>query len=810
MFFFGAATIPIVPPPIEIVQAPSSEPSTKDIYKDVFGSERTVQQVIVPIILYNETVGQGLVIISGNNQTNILVKANDWLEAVGDVLRSEVQQQLSTAIAADGTLSLRAIREAGIAINFDTSRLELQVDIPPALRKVEVSNIRDANAPASFKEALSPSNLSGYINVRGTQEIIWSEGREPLQLSFDGALNIKGWVGESSFRFTEAKTPTWDRGAFRLTHDDPQTAIRYQVGEINPPVRGYQNSNPLLGVTVFRNFGLQPYEVTRPINQFEFFLERPSQVEVFVNGQLVQTLQLDAGTQDIRNLPLNAGINDVQLLITDELGQVKQLDFATGVAGDLLAPGKGQFAYSLGFPKFEENYNVKQPTVILSHRVGINHDFTLGGYLQGNFDTQLVGVEGIWATTMGNFGWDVALSHHQQGLAGAAQLFYELITSGDKVPRRLRVGIEYQQQNFISVGETVAHEATQLDISADYSQVLSNEVRTSLRGRYQLTPDSATPAYSLELSLAKPIAEGLSVNINASTGQRSSGEIEQKLLVGVSASFPRQRQFVNASSQLNDQGIPTNRLAWFYSSPVNLDGINTAVIANQNEQGFKLESQTRYRGYRGNFSFDHQLDFPREESLTQSSRLQWGSAIVFADGVMGWARPIDNSFVMIARQGTAQGQLVQVNPSFAGDIARADHFGAGIFPVSAYTLTPVSVTAPNLAIGNDLGKTNYTVFPTYRSGTLIRVGSEGTVFVRGELLDESGDAIALQHGQIVSLSDPDWPPVELFTNRTGRFATGGLKPGRYEVYLFGKSDPIARFEIPSDIKGIYDLGTIGF
>jgi outer membrane usher protein len=47
---------------------------------------------------------------------------------------------------------------------------------------------------------------------------------------------------------------------------------------------------------------------------------------------------------------LRGGINGVQLVITDDLGRVQQLDFATGVSGDLLAPGVQQFAYSLGFP----------------------------------------------------------------------------------------------------------------------------------------------------------------------------------------------------------------------------------------------------------------------------------------------------------------------------------------------------------------------------------------------------------------------------------------------------------------------------
>ena len=60
----------------------------------------------------------------------------------------------------------------------------------------------------------------------------------------------------------------------------------------------------MLGVSAVRNFSLQPYRVTRPISRFEFFLERDSTVDVFINDRFTQTLQLSAGAQDIRDLPL--------------------------------------------------------------------------------------------------------------------------------------------------------------------------------------------------------------------------------------------------------------------------------------------------------------------------------------------------------------------------------------------------------------------------------------------------------------------------------------------------------------------------
>ncbi|HSM81088.1 MAG TPA: fimbria/pilus outer membrane usher protein [Nodosilinea sp.] len=770
----------------------------------------------MPILLNDQPAGQGLVLVPGGSQVDVQVATDDFLTALAPVLRPNIAAQLAAA-QTDGILPLEIIRATGIAVNFDSSRLELQVTIPAALRQTAVVDVGPNAAPAELAQALRPSPVSGYLNLRGSQAVVWTgngnTGRQPLQLNLDGALNLNGWVLESSLGFTEGTTG-WQRGPIRLVHDDTAAAIRYQLGDIATPVRGYQASLPTLGVTVARNFALQPYQITRPISRFEFFLERPSTVEVFINGQSVQTLRLDPGPQDVRNLPLRGGINGVQLVITDDLGRVQQLDFATGVSGDLLAPGVQQFAYSLGFPALgsgssPQGYNLNQPTLTLAHRAGVTDNLTLGGYLQGDLSTQMVGVEGTWATTVGTVGWDAALSLDQaHGLDGAARLYYDWFFQGatSAASRSLRLAAEYRGANFMTVADDLPSNGTGLDLSLTYSQPIFEHGRATLSGRYQVTRDQPSHAYSIALGLSQPIARHLSLNTSASYGVNAQGQAEPRLFVGLSAALPRQRQFVNTATTVDSNGL-ANRLNWSYSSPVPVGGLSTALTATTRDRTLSLLSQTRYQGYRADITLDHSLDIPRHSPspTTATTRLTWGTALVFADGVFGWSRPIDNSFALVTRQGSAQDHLVQVNPSSFGDIARADALGPAVVPLSPYNLTTLAVDAPDLPLGSDLGNSSYQLFPSYRSGTLIRVGSEATVLLRGVLVDSQGNPLALQHGRIVSLSDPAWPAVELITNRTGRFAAQGLKPGRYEVRLFGSDSPVTTFEIPPDTAGVYTL-----
>lgn len=797
---------------------PTSIEPENELFERVFGRSRniTAQQINVPFFVDDQLQGQLLVLTATADSPTARLQAAFLLKKLEGIVRSDILQELAASVDNAGHLSLSTLQQVGLVASFDERRLEVRVQVPPALRRTTVNTL--GSLPPEAANALHPSQVSGYLNFQGAAGTSWaetseSEGRQPLNLSIDGVLNVDDWVLEGSADFVEGAAGV--RGDLRLVRDDPGQAVRYTAGDQIVPTRGYQSSIPMLGFSAVRNFSLQPYETTRPISQFEFFLERPSTIDVFINDRFTQTLQLPAGPQDIRDLPLNAGINEVQLVVTDDLGRVQRLNFSGTVAADLLAPGVQQFAYGIGFPSSTQDgnrsYDWNQPTLTLANRWGLNEDLTLGGYLQANPDRQLVGLEGVWSTSIGNFSWDVALSHNQElGVDVAAQLVYELLQIGDNNPtqRSLRLALDYRGTNFSPLDNLADYNSHSLDFSASYTQRIFGSINASLNGRYQVGRNQEGNAYSLGLGLLRSFNNGISVSLNVSQQQTQNGEDEQRAFISLFWLFPRQRQSLLTTADIGSAGAST-QATWSFDSARTVDRLTGSVSLNTNPERSQLTGRANYMGYRANLGFSQELQFSADDNalIGNSNRLTFGTALVFADGHFGWSRPVNNSFALVVRQGNLQQRTVGVNPTGNGYTARADDLGSAVVSdLQPYYLSPLRIEVPNLPLGYDIGTQRYNLLPTYHSGTVVYVGTEATVFLRGTVLDDKGEPIALQSGEVVSLSDSDWRPITIFTNRAGRFALTGFKPGQFEL-RFGDRR-VVRFEIPAGQEGIYDVGTL--
>lgn len=789
------------------------------LFERVFGpSHNQSQSVNVPFFIDEQQEGTVFVSLATGGMTRF--QAAPLLQKTATILRTEIQMQLETAVDA-GSLSLETLRQIGLEVVFDERKLELHIQIPAALRQVITSDLMDTGVPPEAAKALPTSHVSGYINLRGSESLIWAAndsmelGRQPLQLSFNGAINVENWVLEGGADFVEDAQPMLTRGDFRLVRDDPDNLLRYVVGDLSIPVTGYyQNSIPMAGITVERNYALQPYRVVRPVGQYSFFLQRPSKVEVYINGNRIQTLQLPAGTQDVRNLPLSLGVNAVQLVITDDLGQVQQLDFSPAVAGNLLATGLEQFSYSLGFPLESSGgartYDWDLPTLSLSHRWGISNNLTLGGYLQADATQQLVGMEGAWASSVGNWGWDVAMSHaNEVGTDIAARVQYDYALTGDRNPtnRSFSIAAEYRGPNFTTFGDLAPSDYS-LALSAYYSQLILDGINMNLGGNYQVGRNQPS-TYSISLGLSQSLDNGLSTGFNLSYGRNQEGQEEERAYVSLSWLFPKHRQSAALTTEVSNTDAPITHLTWSISPERTLQSVGGSVDFVIDPHIYGLLGYVSYANYRFTLDLAQKFSVTRdgEEDFASSTQLNFGTALVFADGHFGWSRPITNSFAIVVPRGNLRSQTVGVNPSEQGYAALADHFGPAVIPdLQPYYVSAVNLTVPGLPLGYDIGPDRYTLLPSYRSGTVIQVGTDATVFLRGILVDTSGNPIALQAGEVVSISDPHWQTITLITNRIGRFALSGFKPGQYEIRLGSQS--VGQFEIPNGQEGVYDIGSL--
>jgi len=219
----------------------------------------------------------------------------------------------------------------------------------------------------------------------------------------------------------------------------------------------------------------------------------------------------------------------------------------------------------------------------------------------------------------------------------------------------------------------------------------------------------------------------------------------------------------------------------------------------------------RYNGYRGEASLSQDITTPGTAAGNVDDRtsIRFGTALVYADGQLALSRPVHDSFAIIAPHPTLKGQDIGVDPVQDSYAARVGRFGPAVLPdLNSYLVRNVAIDAPNLPVGYELGSDVYTVRPTYKSGTVIRVGSGATVILEGILATADGTPVSLQEGEIVSLTDPQMKPAALFTNKRGKFSVEGLKPGKHVLRLFADPHATLQLDIPKDKAGIYNIGTM--
>ncbi|HTI99466.1 MAG TPA: hypothetical protein VL527_11340, partial [Dongiaceae bacterium] len=393
----------------------------------IFAAANAAEQVVpLPVTLNRQAVGE----LNASVEDNQL-RALDIAPLLGrlrELLPPARFQLLSTNSAAPVTVAVLAA--AGVQSRFNFQNLTVDLVIPAELKRTEVVNLV-GTPDVTGVHAIAPAAFSAYMNVRGGVDYVESSqvggtGFGEPQLALENAFNFHGLVLENETAINPAPDKTWEKRDTRLIFDDPGRRIRYTAGDLNYSVTSLQGFLPMAGFSLARENSLQRYRVTSPLGQSSFFLKQDSKVEVILNGHTVQTLQLAAGPQQIRNFPLTGGANNVLLRITDPVGRVEYVNATLFYDPGLLRAGEAEFNYAVGFPSVTDpdsafyHYD-RQPAASAYHRWGLSDRLTLGFNAQSTADTQQGGAEASFSTLGGTFNLDLAFSRDRHIGNGTAQ-----------------------------------------------------------------------------------------------------------------------------------------------------------------------------------------------------------------------------------------------------------------------------------------------------------------------------------------------------------------------------------------------------
>ncbi|HEY0484277.1 MAG TPA: fimbria/pilus outer membrane usher protein [Kofleriaceae bacterium] len=767
---------------------------------------RSERAPVLLIVDGAEVDGDGPLLLElGRPDRPPVVPAGPVLAALAPRLAGEARAALAAAVR-DHRLSLDALRATGLTATFDPQRLELRIDVPPQLTRT-LSHDFGAGAPAAAATALGPSDASGYVNLHagGTTD-------RRLFLRTDAAANIDGWVlegrGDLAVNAPGADAPvTGHRGDVLLSRDVPHDAIRYMAGDFAIAPAGLQAGYPIAGIGAGRNFALRPYRVVRPIGTFEFVLERASRVTVLVNGAAVQTLSLAAGRHDVHDLPLGAGLNEIELLIRDDTGAERRIAFSLASPDELLAPGVTQFSLDAGFPLRSDvglrRYDVAHPVLSGRYRQGATSWLTLGASFDGDLAHQIGGAGATLATSLGNLSLDAAASRSAPGDGRAAGVRYDHSGASRGGVTAFTIAGHYYSPRFRTSGPEASVGHYRGDVAIAAAGKLPHALLARIDLRYELGRD-VRDAQSGSLGLSRSFG-GVGLDASVSVLHHVTVRDEARLLVTARVALPGGAGAVHTASRASTRGGISNELGLAGHTGAPAAAVAGTMTLSQDPTSIGAGGTLDYTGSRLTSSLAGSTMFNLTgRGATDTASLDAGSALVFAGGRFAWSRPITGSFAIVDRHEVLDGVRIGVNPMRGGYAAETNALGPAVIPnLEAYRVSRIVVDAPELPAGYSLGPASYAILPAYRSGTLIAVGEAGTVLVRGTLLHYSGDAVSFTVAELSSLDDPRRPPVSLMTNGAGRFSVAGLQPGRYALRISGDAAASGEIEIPRGTTGLY-------
>lgn len=737
------------------------------------------------------------------------------LDLLSNLLSPKVYTTLQANFSGKTNLSPTDFEASGVSFLYNPQTLEFNLIVASDRRvsKAVLISPLDRNRLGTVS---TPAKASAYLNVRGTADYIHAGGGEGFNepvLFLDGATRLGGVVAESEASWQPGtRGVDFQRLGSRLVVDDQKRLVRWSAGDLQPIARNFQSAPDIAGISLFRSYSvLQPQQIIRPRGDRSFKLDRPSTVEVQINGQTVRRLQLNPGTFDLRDFPFTQGANDIRLTVLDDSGRSEILRFNVFLEQSQLAKGLSEFGLYAGVlaplglrgPRYSDD-----AAITGFYRRGINDRVTLGINAQADKTVRMGGTEAVVGTSFGTIATSFSLSDIDRFGGGRAGVvtFQRLIQRRGGEADSLNVFVESRSRNFGALGTITPSNPFKYEVGGGYSRAFGENVFAGFDGRYSKGRDAQRNVHSYRTTAGWRISSTASLTADAryerdNRGSRFGGLLSLTVRLGryssVRTDYDSRDNRARASFQtLKGQGVGS---------------YNITADIERSDRGSGVNFNGNYFTNRAELGISHFGTFEPDFGGRTSERtsFRFGTSLAVADGAVSVGRPIFDSFAIVKPHKSLKGENIVVEPSQFGFTGNSGVLQAATHPsLSSYSDRTVTVDAPTAKAGTDLGQGSFRLFPPYRSGYRLEVGSAYSVTAIGRMLDADGEPVALITGTASEVARPERAPTTVFTNRDGRFGASGLAPGKWRLEMLDAKKSKFEFTIPEDAEGIVRLGEI--
>lgn len=769
----------------------------------------TMRTVSLTVPLRDGGVSRGDVLIDIDPDGSVRVSAERVVELLSTMIDKGALAQLR---ARGGSLTVTDLAAAGVTLRYNAQELALDLELAAARRASRSLIVADLE-PATIGEFLEPAQASAFVNFRGNADYLHGDGLQTPVIYVDGAARVGRIVAESEGLWQPGGDgPALFRAGSRLVFDDRERLMRWTAGDLQPVGRGFQSLPEIAGLSLFRSYSvLEPQRIARPRGDRAFTLTRPSSVEVQVNGLTLRRLQLDAGNYDLRDFPFTQGANDIRLLILDDAGRRQVLNFNVFLDQQQLGEGLTEFGVYAGVlastglrgPEYSN-----EPAASAFVRRGISERLTLGANLQGDRRSQMGGLEALWSSPIGTVSGSFALSHLRDRGAGHAAIvtFQRLSQRADGGAEALNLFVERRSKDFGALGTVDPSNIFTWEAGGGYSRSLTESLSAGIDGRYSRGRGSQPNIYNARGTAAYRLTDTISVAGEA----RLEHDGFERRLSGLLTATMRLGRFSSLRGEY-DTRFDRARLSYSTFRGHGVGAYNLQAELDRSRSGSGMNVTANYFANRAELGFSHYGSFENlfSGSLSQRTALRAASSIGFADGTVSVGRPIYDSFALVRGHRSLKGASIEVERTPFGYLAETGRLGTAIHPsLPSYLDRTVTIDAPEAPATADLGQGAFRLFPPYRSGYLLTVGSAFNVAAVGRLLNSSGEPVALASGTVRPIGKSEPEPQPIFTNRDGRFGATGLAAGRWQIEMNDEAKSKFVLDIVENAEGVVTVGEL--
>ncbi len=451
-----------------------------------------------------------------------------------------------------------------------------------------------------------------------------------------------------------------------------------------------QATPDILGVSLERSMSkLQPGRTTRSTGRRSFRLERPSNVDVVVNGLSVRKLRLDPGDYNLSDLPVSIGSNDLVLLIEDDVGHTEKLEFSLFSDNALLPDGLTEWSLAGGvltdFERGEPDYAMDRPFISGFYRRGLSDAVTGEAHMQSDGETAMSGAGLMFGNSLGLFALEGAGSLRGEAEWGAAfNGDYSIAAIKDASGRshNVRLSAKLRTPGFALPDQESRDFADWLDLSASYGTQLPLNIAASLSASYGFGGLYEKDNYGADLRLSRPFGRELSMGVSA--GYHARGGEADDLTVSLRLQYrPDERTAISAvydarnerSAVSADREFGQGIGAWQTS----IDIAHERAANGSGGDDVTVNAAAHYTGNRANVSVAQDGRFVSlgTGARDQRTSVRLETAVAVADGHVAVGRPVSNGFAIIAPHADLKDNTVSVGKAATGYQAQTDGSGTG-------------------------------------------------------------------------------------------------------------------------------------